>query len=85
MTADERRDVLAATTARWVRAGGRVETSTDFQTVIVYGRRPNHLLHLFLTIFTIGLWAPVWLFLGLFGGERRKTLTVYEDGEVGVT
>ncbi len=29
-------------------------------------RRPNHILHLLLTIITGGLWLPVWLLLSLF-------------------
>lgn len=33
------------------------------QTVVVQAdrRRPNHLLHLVLTILTAGLWLPVWI------------------------
>lgn len=29
---------------------------------------PNHILHLLLSIVTVGLWLPVWLILSLGGG-----------------
>lgn len=38
------------------------------QTVVVNGGRGkgvNHVLHLLLTIFTGGLWLPVWIILAL--------------------
>lgn len=36
--------------------------------------RPNHILHLLLSVFTLGLWLIVWIFQ-LFG-ERPATCTV---------
>ena len=36
--------------------------------------RPNHVLHLLLTVFTFGVWIIVWLLVGL--SERRATCTV---------
>ena len=29
-------------------------------------RKPRHLLHLLLTVFTVGFWIPVWLLVSLF-------------------
>ncbi len=26
--------------------------------------RPNHILHLLLSVFTVGLWLPIWLLIG---------------------
>lgn len=37
-------------------------------------RSANHGLHLFLTIVTLGLWAPVWLIVAVVG--RREVTTV---------
>lgn len=31
----------------------------------------NHILHLLLTVFTAGLWAPVWLFVSVSNGNAR--------------
>ena len=61
--------------AQYVKWGWRVESRTETQAVIVKGRRPNHILHLILTILTLGVWAIVWLMVAAFGGEKRKTLS----------
>lgn len=91
---DERRDpstpegrnaVLADAITKWIGMGYRVESQTDRQAVIVGGRRPNHLLHLVLSILTLGLWLIVWLIIAIGGGERRRTITVNDRGEVEVT
>jgi len=50
--------------------------------LLVQGRRPNHLLHLILTVLTLGLWLFVWIGLAVFGGEKRMVLVVEENGEV---
>ena len=65
-----------------VRRGRRVESQTDFQAVLVSGRRVNHILHLLLSLFTLGLWLIVWLLLALFGGERLETVRVDEQGRI---
>lgn len=82
-TADERRELLASAVRKHVRSGYRVESQTDFQAVVVKGRRPNHLLHLILSIITIGIWFLfVWLPLMIFGGEKRRVLTVDTSGKI---
>jgi hypothetical protein len=48
----------------------------------VKGHRPNHILHLILSIITLGIWLIVWVLVGLFGGETRRTITVQPDGGV---
>ena len=42
------------------------------KNVMATGTTPNHLLHFFLTLFTLGLWAIVWILLsiGKIGGYR---------------
>ena len=69
-----------------VRDGYRVESQTDYQAILVRGRRPNHLLHLILSIVTLGLWAIfVWLPVAVFGGEKRRVVTVDAYGNVATT
>jgi hypothetical protein len=46
------------------------------KAVVVKGHRPNHILHLILSIITLGIWVPVWICITIFGGEKRKTVTV---------
>ena len=81
----ERRRRLAHHVASAVANGRRVETQSDFQAVLVKGHRVNHVLHLILTLVTVGLWAPVWLLMVFVGGEKREILQVDEFGNVSVT
>lgn len=66
---------LAGVVATWVSAGWRIESQTPIQAVMVRGRRPNHVLHLLLTIVTMGLWLPVWILIALTSREQRAVLT----------
>jgi hypothetical protein len=67
---------LDSAVEQYVKWGWRVESRSEHQAVMVKGHRPNHILHLILTIITLGVWAIVWLLLTAFGGEKRKTITV---------
>ena len=49
---------------------------------MVKGRRPNHLLHVILSVITAGLWIIVWILIAVGGGEKRQILTVDEFGNV---
>lgn len=40
----------------------------------------NHVLHLILTLSTLGIWAIVWIALALLGGEKRVLVQVDEWG-----
>lgn len=73
---DERRTLLASQVARLVGKGWRVEAQNDFQATLVKGHRPNHLLHLILTLLTLGLWAIVWIIVAVVSGEKRRVVMV---------
>ena len=45
--------------------GYRLESRTDTRATVVKGKRPNHVLHLLLTVFTLGVWAIVWIILSI--------------------
>ena len=47
---------------------------------MVRGHRPNHVLHLILTLITLGVWAIVWILVAILGGEKRKVISVDEYG-----
>lgn len=82
---EERKAALAAAVADAIRSHNRtrIESQTDYQAVIVRGRRPNHVLHLILSLLTLGLWAFfVWLPITLFGGEKRSVISVDDYGNV---
>jgi hypothetical protein len=81
-SSDDRQDALARAVQGEVMQGARVESQTGFSAVLVRGRRVNHVLHLLLSIFTVGLWVIVWIILSLSGGEKRKMITVDEYGNI---
>jgi hypothetical protein len=85
MSADDLRAATQFAVADAVRRGWRVETQTEGQVVIVSGNRPNHILHLILTILTLGLWLIPWIIITIAGGEKRQTLTITPDGRSQLT
>ena len=62
--------------------GGRIESQTGSSAVVVRGNRVNHILHLLLTVFTLGLWVIVWLIISASGGERRRVVSADQYGNV---
>jgi hypothetical protein len=79
---DERKSALDAALARYGAGGWRIENRSDFQATIAKGHRVNHVLHLILTIVTLGLWAVVWILMVIFGGEKRELVTVDPYGNI---
>ena len=74
-TPDERKTALISNVNSHVARGWRVESQTDFNAVLVKGRRPNHLLHFLIGFVTLSLWwFMVWIPLAVFGGEKRRTI-----------
>ena len=55
--------------------GWRVESQTAGEAIVRKGERPNHILHLLLTLITFGLWAIVWIIVALTGGVKRRLIT----------
>lgn len=84
MSSEERKSKLAQTVANLVRSGWGVQSQTDYQAVLVRGHRPNHLLHLILTLLTLGLWAIVWITLSIVKRERHRVVDVDPYGNVRV-
>lgn len=79
-SADERRTILSKQLERQVSADMRVESRSDFQAVLVYGDKVNHLLHFFIGVFTVGLWWIVWILLAATNKQRHRMITVDEFG-----
>ena len=61
-------------------SGARIESQSDYQAVVVRGKKVNHVLHLILTLVTLGLWGIVWIILAIAGGEKRQMVTVDDYG-----
>ena len=82
-TADERKEALALRVSNMVASQGmRVESQSDYQAVLVKGKKVNHILHLILTLITVGTWGIVWILLVVLGGEKREIVRVDEFGNV---
>jgi hypothetical protein len=79
---DERREALAKTIANNIKGGWRVESQTEYTATMAKGHRPNHVLHLILTIITVGVWLIVWILVSILSGEKRLALRVDAAGEV---
>ena len=47
-------------------------------------QKPNHVLHLLLSIFTLGLWIPIWVLVGLFPGKPQCGTCATEPSVFGV-
>lgn len=79
---EERKARLHQRVQIMVGQGYRVESQTDTQVTMVKGHRHNHLLHLILTLLTLGLWGLfVWLPLAIFGGEKRRAVMINQAGQ----
>lgn len=80
---EERKAMLAQQVANAVSARrARIESQSDYQAVVVVGRRVNHILHFLIGLFTFGLWWVVWVLLAAAGGEKRELLQVDPYGNV---
>lgn len=77
-----RRATLDAALQRYGASHWRIENRSEFQATIAEGKEVNHLLHFLLSVFTLGAWLLVWLVLIVFGGVRRRLVTVDEFGNV---
>ena len=83
-SSDERKQLLARTIQGQIAQGGRIESQSDYQAVVVKGKKVNHVLHLILTLVTFFMWGLVWLVVSIVGGEKRSIVTVDEYGNVAV-
>ena len=46
--------------------------------------KPNHVLHLLLSVFTIGIWLPVWALVGFLGERPRCAVCGRKAGSFGL-
>ena len=66
----------------YMAQGFRVESQTDTAATLIKGERVNHVLHLILSIVTLGAWLIVWAILTRFGGRTYVTLQVGPAGAI---
>jgi len=76
-TVDEaRRASLTRQIVKETSRGWRVVSQTDTSAQLVKGKPTSHLLHLILSIITLGFWLPVWACVAIFAGEKHKHIAV---------
>ena len=77
---DSHSDLDHAIRTRTVQ-GWRVESDTGARVTMVRGAKPNHILHLLISVFTLGIWLPVWAIISLTSkGQQRIVLTKESQG-----
>jgi len=81
-TAEERKALLAQAIQTQVVGGGRIESQSDFQAVVIKGHKVNHVLHFIIGFFTFFVWWIVWAIIANTGGEKRSMVSVDEFGNV---
>lgn len=83
-TPDERKAFLARAVGMEVQRGWHVQSQTDYQAVIIKpGTKVNHILHLILTLVTLGVWSLVWIVVAVtHKREHRAVLDVDQFGNV---
>lgn len=77
--------ILADAVAAEVQRGARVTSQTDTTAFVQYGgKQTNHVLHLILSVLTVGLWLFVWPLVWLMHKLQTKAvrITVDEYGNV---
>lgn len=79
-SADERKAILEKRIIEFIALGWTVEHKSDFDVVIKTGKRPNHILHLLLSLVSFGFWLPVWLLLSISMGKRLQRISIDEFG-----
>lgn len=85
LDSNERADILAREVNRYVSSGWRVQSQTQSQAQLVKGKPTNHVLHLILTLITLGVWLIVWILVAVFAGEKHKLISVNEYGSISTT
>lgn len=79
---DERRQILEQAVADTIAHPGtwRVESQSDYDAIVT--KKTNHVLHLILSIVTLGWWLPVWLIVAILNQMQKRVLTVDAYGNV---
>jgi hypothetical protein len=83
---ERRKQALATAISNEVRSGWNVQSQSDYQAVMhIPAQKTNHVLHLILTILTLGLWVVVWIaMVVIHKGEQHEVVSVDEYGNTNI-
>lgn len=80
---DDRRAAIMQQALRDLQFRGyHIEAVDGARAIVVTGTPVNHVLHVLLTVFTCGLWLPVWLLLIGLGGVKHRHVYIDEYGNL---
>lgn len=82
LSSEDRSQILERYVITATHSGWRVVSQTSTQAQLVKGKPTNHLLHLILSLVTLGLWVPVWIGVAIFAGQKQRFCSVDEYGRV---
>ncbi len=85
LTPAERRRLLSQQLGVMEEEGKWVAFRGDYQAIVADGTPINHVLHLMLSFFTVGLWAIIWMVDISFHKETKEFVRVDIKGNVTVT
>ncbi len=85
LTPAERRRLLSQKLAAMEEEGKRIAFQGDYQAIVADGTPINHILHLMLSFFTVGLWAIIWMVDISFHKETKEFVKVDIKGNVTVS
>ena len=79
---EDRKSILAERVDDYLAAGWKLELQRDYLAVVTTGRTVNHILHLLLSVMTVGLWLLPWLWMATSNRPQRLTISVDEFGNM---
>jgi hypothetical protein len=81
-TLEERRAILNQQVSAIGGKGTVVTYENPTTALIVKPSNVNHMLHFVMSVFTLGVWAIIWLTLVILKREQKWRVSVNERGEV---
>ena len=83
---ERRKQALATAISNEVRGGWNVQSQSDYQAVMhIPAQKTNHVLHLILTLITLGFWGLVWIaMVVIHKGEQHEVVSVDEYGNTNI-
>lgn len=81
-TPEERTAALERYVFQQGQLGWRVQSQTATTAQLLKGKPTNHVLHLILSLITLGIWLIVWVLVAIFAGQKQKVVTVDEYGRI---
>jgi heat shock protein HtpX len=83
-TEAERHQLVVNFVEQALMRGEYIESEGDYAFLLARGRPINHLMHLVMTLFSFGLWLPIWIPTAIFGRERWRLVEIDEYGFIRV-